>query len=263
MISLYKHEWKTSLKTLLIFAFVVGGMGFSCILLYATMENSIADIAKSFETMGSFSEAFGMNTISIATLKGFFASEIGPIHSLGGGMFAAILATTLLSKEEDGHTGEFLFSLPISRTSVITGKCLALFTQLVGFTVVCGFLYYVAIVILGDEFPISSLISLLALQLVCDIELAAICLLISACSKRNRLGSGLGVALLLYAYDLIGRVIPSVSDYLFIGPYSYCNAPAILSGGELCTKGLVVGVIITCICLAGSYVVYNKRDLAS
>ena len=84
----------------------MGGMGLICIILYKGMENSMADMAESFATMGTFSDAFGMSTLSIATLKGYFATEIGTIHALGSSMFAASIATVILSKEEDGHTAE-------------------------------------------------------------------------------------------------------------------------------------------------------------
>ena len=80
-----KNEWKSGWKSLLIWAFSVGGMGLICIILYKGMEDSMAE---SFATMGTFSDAFGMSTLSIATL--YFATEIGTIHALGSSMFAGL-----------------------------------------------------------------------------------------------------------------------------------------------------------------------------
>ena len=122
MTALLKYEWKSSLKSLIIWTLSVGIMGFVCILLFKSMESNMADMAESFASMGAFSEAFGMNTLSIASAKGFFATEIGTIHALGGSMFAASIATVILSKEEDGHTAEFTFTLPVSRWKVIVLK---------------------------------------------------------------------------------------------------------------------------------------------
>ena len=73
-----KNEWKSGWKSLLIWALSVGGMGLIFIILYKGMEDSMADMAEKFAKMGAFSDAFGMSTLSIATLKGFFAIEVGP-----------------------------------------------------------------------------------------------------------------------------------------------------------------------------------------
>ena len=115
MRTIYTHEIKNSIKTLFIWFICVGSMGFACILLFASMKESMENIAESFASMGAFSDAFGMSQLSMATLPGFYATEVGAIQGLGGAMFAAIISTSMLSKEEDGHTSEFLLSLPMVR----------------------------------------------------------------------------------------------------------------------------------------------------
>lgn len=52
-----------------------------------------------------------------------------------------------------------------------------------------------------------------------NIEIAAICFVISAVSKKNRLGIGISVAMLLYVYDLMARVVPDLKDAIFISPF--------------------------------------------
>ena len=137
MYAFWKMEWKAAGKSLLLWSAVVGGIGLICILLYQSMEGSMAGMAENFASMGAFSEAFGMNTLSIATLQGYFATEIGTIHALGSSMFAATLATVILSKEEDGHTAEFTFTLPVAREKFIIAKFAAVIASLVLFTILC------------------------------------------------------------------------------------------------------------------------------
>ena len=119
MRALFLHELKANIKTLLIWGITVGALGTLCILLYSGIEADIKDLAENFSNMGAFSEAFGMSTLGIGTITGYFATEVGTIHGLGGGMFAAMLGGSMLSKEEDGHTGEFLYTLPFSRRKKI------------------------------------------------------------------------------------------------------------------------------------------------
>ncbi|MBR5421223.1 MAG: ABC transporter permease subunit [Lachnospiraceae bacterium] len=263
MLSICRHEWKLGLKSLLIWSLSVGGMGFLCILMYTSMEGDMAAMADTFSNMGAFSDAFGMSTLSIATLGGFFATEVGTVHGLGSAMFAAIMATVLLSKEEDAHTGEFLYSLPVSRGRIVCAKCLALLAELVSFTLICGVLYIGGFIALGEEIPMKELLIFLGCMLLMNVEVSSVALIISACSARNRIGVGLGIALLFYAYDLIGRVVPDMKDYLFAGPFSYTNASEIFSGKEMSAAALITGISVILLSLAASFTVYLKKDLAS
>ena len=263
MVALFLHEMKQNRKNLLIWSLAVGGVGFACILLYSGMQDSMAEMAEGFSSMGAFADAFGMSTLSLATLTGYFATEIGTIHGLGGGMFAAIVATVMLSKEEDGHTGEFLYSLPISRRKVITVKALSLTVVILAFQVLCGILYVLGFVMLGEELPWQEFMTFMGMQLVMNLEIAAICFAVSAVSKKNKLGLGLGLALFLYLYDLMARVIPSLEDYIDIGPYSYANAPQIFAGNELSGAAIGIGAAVLVIAVVLSFAGYLRRDLAS
>ena len=263
MLTIYQHEIKTNIKSLLIWFACVGGMGLFCILLFSSVEGSMESIADSFASMGAFSEAFGMSQLSIATLAGFYATEVGTIHTLGGAMFAAILSTGMLSKEEDGHTSEFLFTLPVSRVRVVTVKWLAVLTHIVFFNLLCIGLYLIGIAVLGEEMPMKELFLYHGMQCLMQLEIAAICYAISAFMRKNKLGTGLGIALLFYAFDLIARVIPDLSDYKIISPCSYANAADILSTGKIDETATIIGILVLVISICVSYMAYTKRDLAA
>lgn len=263
MITLYRHEIKAYMKSLIIWFICVGGMGFACILLFSSMQESMENMAENFASMGAFSDAFGMSQLSIATLAGFYAAEVGTIHGLGGAMFAAILSMTMLSKEEDGHTSEFLFSLPLPRGSVVIAKWCAALTHIFLFNLLCVGIYLLGIAILGEEMPMKEFFVYHLMQLLMQLEIAAICYALSAFMKKNKLGLGLGIVLLLYAYDLIARVVPNISDYKMISPFSYANAADILSKSEISFSAVIIGVAFLLSCLCMSYAVYTKRDLAT
>lgn len=263
MLTIYQHELKTNLKTLLIWSVCVGGMGFACILLFSSMKESMEGMASNFASMGAFSDAFGMSQLSIATFTGFYATEVGTIHSLGGAMFAAIISSNMLSKEEDGHTGEFLFSLPLSRGKAVTAKWCALLSDIVLFNLICVCMYWLGSMVLAEHIAGREFYLYHSMQLLMQIEIAAVCYFLSACSKRNRPGVGLGVVLILYAFDLIARVVPDLSDYKIITPFSYANAADVLSSGEVCTEAVVIGIAALALGAGAGYVVYTGKDLAS
>lgn len=263
MKAIYFKELKLNLKNFLIWSLSVGGIGLACIFLYTSMQNDMKSMADAFSNMGAFSDAFGMSTLSIATLTGYFATEVGTVHGLGSGMFAAILAIGIVSKEEEGHTGEFLLSLPVSRNKVLAAKGLCVLTALGCFTVVCGALYIIGFATLDEPLPTSDFFRFMGLQLLMNTEIAGICFACSSLSGKNRMGAGIGLAMIFYVYDIIGRVVPDLKDALVIGPYSYANASEILSGAETSIAAVVIAAVVTVICAALAFVRYNRRDLAA
>lgn len=263
MFTVYKHEMRSLYKTLLIWTLSVGGMCFICILLFNSMKEEMTGMAESFSQMGAFADAFGMSQLSIATLEGFYATEVGTIHGLGAAMFAAIISMVMLSKEEDGHTSEFLFTLPVSRPKVITAKLAAVITNVVIFNVVSVGAYILGIVILDENIDFGRFFLYHGMQFLMHLEVAGICFGLSAFMKKNKLGLGLGIVMICYAYDLMARVIPDLSDYKLLSPYSYSNAADIFSTGEIEVRALVLGVIVMVLCVSAAYIRYGKRDLAA
>ena len=262
MTAIIKQELKLNLKSMLIWALTVGGLGFICIMMYTSMEGDVMEMADSFSEMGAFSDAFGMSTLSIATIAGFFATEVGTVHGLGSAMFAAFFASSMLSKEEDGHTGEFLYALPVSRGKVITAKGLTILVHLAAFTLICGAFYAAGFTALGEEIPSEELIRFLTCMLLMNVEIASVSYLISATSSKTRMGLALGVSLIIYTYDIMGRVIPSMKDYLFLGPFSYVNASEIFAHMDAPKYSFPVAAVTVVLMTAMTYVTYTKKDLA-
>lgn len=263
MISFFRYELKSSIKGLLIWSLSVGCLGLFCILLYKSMEESIGDIAGSMASMGAFSDAFGMSTLSIATLKGYFATEIGTIHSLGIGLFAASVATVVFSKEEDAHTAEYTFTLPLTRGKIIASKVVSVLINLVLFTLIAACLYVIGFFALGEKEIGAEFIKFMALQLVMGVEISSFCLAISAINKKSKPGIGICTAMLFYIYDLMARVVPKLKDVIFLSPYSYSNATTIFSNESPDAKALIFGLTLTLLLGTFSSIYYAKKDLAS
>lgn len=263
MLTIFNYEWKNGFKNFIIWTLLVGGLGFVCMLLYQSMQDSISEMADSFSSMGSFSDAFGMSTLSIATVTGYFATEIGTIHGLGSGMYAASVATIILSKEEDSHTAEFTYSLPLRRSKVVTAKLAYVVTSLIAFHAVCGIIYQCGFMIMDENTAGRELLLFIASQLFMNVEIALVCFLISACSKKNKPGIGIGLSLLFYLFDIMGRISPDLKKIIFLTPYSYANASEIFAKKWDGCAGLFASVIVILLAAAASYIVYNGKDIAS
>lgn len=258
-----KNEWKSGFKGLVLWSLSVGALGLFCILLYKSMEPEMEEMAKSMAVLGKFADAFGMSTLSIATLKGFFATEVGTVHALGGSLFAASVATCILSKEEDGHTADFTMTLPLSRTKIIVVKFITVILEVLAFTFICGLMYELGFVILKDNTMGKDFLQYMVLQFIMNIQVASICLLISAVSRKNKLGMGIAVAMVLYAMDMMIRVVPKLESWKVISPFSYSNATDLFAGLKRSPAALFIALV--CILFLGGMAFYNykRKDLVS
>lgn len=260
---LYRHELKMNIKSFLIWTIAVGGMCFGCILLYSSVESSLSEVGDIFSQMGAMSTAFGMDRLSISTMTGYFATEIAMLHALGGAMFGAVLGSNLLSKEEFGHTIEFLAVLPITRGRILFQKYLAMVSYLFLFQAVSFSSYLVGFTAMGEEIPWKHMGIMAGTQLLMLIEVATICFGLSAFSRRNMMGAGLGIALLFFAADMMCRVVPAIEDLKFMTPFYYCNATDIFTDTELSVGSILVGAGITILAFCLSCWKYLKKDFSA
>ncbi len=261
--TLYRHEMKMNLKSLIIWTLCVGGLCFGCILLYTSLEDSLQDIADVYSNMGAMSTALGMDKMSLATLTGFYATEIAMMHGLGGAMFAAILGTGMLSKEEAGHTSEFLNVFPIGRKQIIIEKYLALISNILLFNLVCTTMYVLGFVMMGEELMEKEMVLYHLAQFLMQAEIGTVCFMISAFSKKNLMGAGLGIAILMFAADMMCRIIPAIENVKYITPFYYSNGADIFTSGEIDGVMLGIGVLVIVLAFIIAFGKYRKKDLAA
>lgn len=259
---LYRHEMKMNRKNLLIWTLCAGLSCFGCILLYTSLEDQVKDIADAFSDMGAMSAALGMDKMSLATMRGYYATEIAMMHNLLGAMFAAILGTGLLSGEEAGHTAEFLNTLPVSRGSIVFQKYLAFLTNILIFNMVCTGLYLFGFFMMGEEINGKEMILFHLASGFMQIETGTVCFVISAFSKKNLTGAGLGIAVLFFGCDMMCRILPAIEGLKYVTPFYYANAADIFSNGEINGIMLIAGAGVTLCSLVLSWLVYKNKDLA-
>ncbi|MCM1160285.1 MAG: ABC transporter permease [Roseburia sp.] len=260
--TLYKHEMKMNKKSLFLWTLCVGFTCLGCILLYTSLEDSVKDIADSFSDMGSMSTALGMDKMSLATLRGYYATEIAIMHNLLGAIFAAILGTGLLSKEEAGHTSEFLHTFPIGRSSIVFQKYLAFLSNILIFNLICAGMYLLGFLYMKEEINGKEMAFFHFATSLMQIEIGTICFLISSFTKRNLLGAGLGTSIMLFAADMMCRIVPAIENLKYVTPFYYSNAADIFTDGKLNGSLLTIGAMITAVSFGAAWLRYCSKDLA-
>ncbi len=228
--TLYKHEMKMNRKSLLLWTLCVGFTCFGCILLYTSLENSVKDMADSFSNMGA--------------------------------MFAAILGTGILSKEETGHTSEFLHTFPIGRERVVFQKYLAFLSNILIFNLVCAGMYLLGFLYMREEISGKEMAFFHVATSLMQIEIGTVCFLISAFVRRNLLGAGLGISIMLFAADMMCRILPAIENLKYVTPFYYSNAADIFTDGKLNGTMVTIGTMITIVSFVIALLRYRSKDLA-
>ena len=231
--TLYQHELKMNRVSFVIWLVGVLAMSAGCIFLFPLIDESMADMADAFASMGGFSAAFGMDKLPITTLEGFFGTEIGTIFALGSGMFAALLGISALSKEESSHTAEFLHTLTLGRCGIVTGKLLAILTYIALFDVIAFGVFTGSAALIGESLDMKSLVGYVCAQFIAQTELASVCLALSAFLR-------------------------------YITPFSFSNATDVfVNKGAIETVSLCIGLAVTVCSIVAAYAVYRRRDIAA
>ena len=175
--TLLKHELRMGRKALAIWTAAIAGFIVCCVFLFPEMAGQMKTVSNIFASMGAFTAAFGMDRLNFGTLTGFYAIECGNILGIGGALFAAMLSSNLLCKEEKERTAEFLLTHPVRRSQVVAGKLLAMVVQTVVMNVAVFALAVAAVAAIGYEIPWKELALLhLSCFLVQTESIRAVCL---------------------------------------------------------------------------------------
>ena len=259
--TLVKHELRQGKTSFLIWTVSIGFLLATCIFLFPEMKGQMESVNDVFASMGSFTEAFGMDRLNFGTLTGFYAVECGNVLGLGGAFYAALCAVGILSKEEKDKTSEFLLTHPVSRKRVITEKLFSVLIQITAMNIIVYALALGSIAAVGETIPLKEISLIHLAYYLLQIELTGICFGISAFLKKGSVGVGLGIAVIMYFLNLIAN-IADVAEFLkYITPYGYCEGADIVSNGSLDGTLVAIGTVIGIVGIIIAYLKYTKKDI--
>ena len=259
--TLVKHELRQGKTSFLIWTASVGFLLAICIFLFPEMKEQMDGVNDIFASMGSFTEAFGMDRLHFGTLIGFYAVECGNILGLGGAFYASLCAVGILSKEEKDKTAEFLLTHPVSRKRVLTEKLIAVLIQITAMNIIIYALAVGSIAAVGEAIPWREISLLHLAYYLLQLELAGICFGISAFLHKGSIGVGLGIAVMMYFLNLIANIADAAEFLKYITPFGYCEAADIVSNGSLDSTLLMIGAVMGICGIMIAYLKYTKKDI--
>ncbi len=260
--TIIKHELKQNRISLTVWTVAIGFLLAICIFLFPEMKGEMDGVSDMFASMGSFTAAFGMDKISFGTLTGFYAIECGNILGLGGAFFAALCAVSSLSKEEKEHTAEFLLTHPVSRMRIITEKLVSVMIEIAVMNLSVFIISVLSIIAVGEDIPWKEILLLHLAYFILQAEIAGICFGLSAFLRKGSIGTGLGIATVMYFINIIANLTDSAKFLKYITPFGYAEGSDIVSNLSLNGKLVAAGIIFGLAGIIIGYIKYCKKDIS-
>jgi ABC-2 type transport system permease protein len=265
--NIFLKEMKSYRKSLLfwsigVFLMVASGMG-----KYAAYSSSgqsinelMADLPKSLKAVLGFGE------VDLSKISGYY-SMLFLYLLLMATIHAAMLGASIIAKEERDRTAEFLFVKPVSRSTVISAKLAAAFTNIVIFTLVT---WGSSLILIGKyntngETVNDEIALTMAGMFILQVMFLAIGTALAAVKKKPKTAPSLatGVLLLTYMLSIAIDLNENIEMMKYLTPFKYFEAENIMFGEGLEAVFIVISLTVTAALLFTTYTFYKKRDLNS
>lgn len=259
--TILKNELKRNRLSFWIWTISIVLLLVMCVAMFPEIRKQSEMVEQMYSQLGSMSEAFGMDRISMADPMGFYGVECGNILGLGGAFFAAILGIIALAGESKNRTAEFLLTHPISRTRILAEKLISIVTQIVLLNLLCAISSYLCFLAIDENVDVKTFVLFHIAYTVMQLEIASICFGISACIKGGSIGIGIGIATFSYVINIVANLSDKVEFLKYITPFGYTEPADIITDVSLDGEKVLIGIIITVIMIIFAFVYYNKKDI--
>ncbi|MBI9109113.1 MAG: ABC transporter permease subunit [Spirochaetales bacterium] len=207
--------------------------------------------------------AFSMAGANLTTLSGF-VSMASVYFYIMLGIFAVIIGSSIISKEERDKTAEFFLTLPVSRERVLFGKLIAAIINCILVNAVTAASLIVCAARYKPDHEFFSFMGLLMLALfILQLIFLSVGMFLAAILKRYKQSGYYSIAILFGAYIISITIgLTDKVDFLkYATPFKYFEAQYLLNHGELEVKYLIISAVIIAAGLFGTFYIYPKRDL--
>lgn len=260
-----KRELKVNFKSFLIWTTILILLFLVVYLVYPSIINS--DSGKMIdEMMTIFPEellkAFNMDISSIDTAYGWLKTEGFIFVLLLTGIYASILGSNVLLKEESDQTIEYLNSLPITRRNIFFQKITCCIIYIVLMVIVVGMFNYIGLQISGD-FDKKQYLLLSITPLLSALPLFAINLFISTFfhKTKNTFGISLGTVFISYFLQILSEINETTEFFKYFTVYTLSNVRNVITNISIEPTMILISLLITIIFTSFSFLKYDKKDL--
>ena len=262
---MFKRELKINFKNFIIWTSLLLILFLIVFLIYPSIiENS--DITNMNEMMSMFPEdvlkAFNMDISGIDTAFGWLKTEGFIFVLLITGIYSGILGSSILVKEENDKTIEYLNSLPIKRSNIVLSKVLSGVIYIVSMVVILSIFNYIGLCISGD-FDKKTYLLLSITPIFSSLVIFSICLFISSFTHKTKktLGISLGVVFLSYFLQILSELSSEVEFLKYMSIFTLADIRNVITDVRINPVMVLVSFGLVIVFVSLTIINYNKKEL--
>lgn len=204
------------------------------------------------------------NINDLTSVLGFYAVNNVIYMMVLGSIFAMVLGSNILLKEEYNKTAEFLLTKPLTRSDVYFTKLAVLLIHIFILNMITALAGFISMrVVQKDAFSLSAFLILSLYTLMLNILFGATGVFLSSLVKRPRPITTLGIGLVLFLYFLftLSKITESASKIGYISPFKYVNMEVTGPSYHLEIWNVVYFAGLTILMTTISYRLYCRKDI--
>ena len=261
--NIYLYEIKKKMVSTLIW---VSSLAVFSILFYTMFEamasEVMADLLADFDQ--TFLKAFGMEG-DLSTIISYTAM-ISVYIVLCAAIFSCNLGLNAVHIEERDMTADFLIPKPVTRNKILTVKILAAATHMLLFSIANSLACYAGMEIFkgNQEYSFLTFALLMLAIFIVQLLFFVIGLFISVALKKmeSPLPFSMGLAFGLFILNSFDTILED-TFFRFIIPYDYFEFHYIVEHSSYKTYGMIISLVLIVSLTLGSYLLYNRRNIAT
>ncbi|MEA1876416.1 MAG: ABC transporter permease subunit [Bacteroidota bacterium] len=264
-INLFKNELRRDLKVFVIITLTL--TGFLCITLsmYTAMQDTMASMSDIYANMPqAFQDALNFQEGQWNHVLGFYVTYFVYYIPMMTGAYAIYLGASILSREEQHRTAEFLLSKPITRNQIISSKLavVGVYVTLANLALwLNGVLWTGFISGFGSTFVQITILHVYGLFICYFFGVLGFFITVMMKRAKSIIGPAIGIVMFLYMFDTILRITDKAQFLLYFTPYKYMNIDLLADDYHM--EWWRIGVLVAGmgLLIGGSYLSYRRKDI--
>ncbi|MBU1093526.1 MAG: ABC transporter permease [Firmicutes bacterium] len=259
--NIIRRELRANLKSFLIWTISLTGIAYVASMEFVAFRDS-PNLMESMQSFVALFEALGLQITNLSTPEGFLSFESIYFY-IPLGIYAALLGSSLISKEERDKTAEYLFTLPVTRTKVLVSKVIVgvFYNIVINVIIMAGaMLTYVRF---SPEQVFYEFIGYLSIGVIVTqlIFMSVGMLMASVLKQYKKSGAAtLGYVMGSYLLFVLIGFIDQLDFLKYIIPFKYFEASDMLTG-TFHLEYIIISVVIVISGITGLFYFYRRRDL--
>jgi len=264
--NLFLKEMKRNASTLIVWTVVITLLIAVTMAVYPTFFQNQSKVMgmMSLVPKGALQFKGISNFKDLLSALGFYSVNNVIYLMLLGSVFAVVLSSNILLKEEYNKTAEYLLTRPLTRSEIFFSKLAVIFLNVFLLNFICSLVGFICIeIVTKGPFSIRAFLILTFYTLLLHFLFAAIGFFISTLVKRAKpiTTFSIGLVLIFYFILTLSKITESAAVIGYLSPFKYVNTDLLNPKYQLEVWNLVYFIGLTLLLTGLSYRLYTRKDI--